>query len=87
MRRQWTGAELVDVQVVDGDGEKFGLEACAVADRAFDEGHLLLQSFADVFRFAFGETAEKIGDDAFERLAPFVETAMHIGVENNDFRA
>ena len=77
----------MDVQIFDGDSEIFRLEACAVADRAFDECHLLLKAFADVVGFAFGEAAEKVRNDAFERLAPFMETAVHIGVENDDFVA
>ena len=81
------GLASCEVCVFDGDGEIFRLEACAVADRAFDECHLLLKAFADVLRFAFRKTAEKVRDDAFERLAPFMETAVHIRVENDDFRA
>ena len=67
------------------DGEIFGLESCAVADRAFNEGHLLLKSFADIVGLAFLETSEEVRDDAFEGLAPFVEATVHIGVENDDF--
>ena len=38
--------ELVNVLVADRDGEHLGLQAGAVADRAWPEGHVLLDAFA-----------------------------------------